>query len=189
MEKHRLPITLCGWSLGAMLALLAAHRHPEKIRHLILFSPTPSFIQRDGWLHGVAASLLTEFTKAIHDDVETALLRFIAMFNYNDVNARDNARQLSDFNIPLLEVLAGGLNILRNLDLREAVRAIQQPALLIHGRHDPLMPLAASQWLAQAMPHATLHVAEHAAHAPFLSDPAQCATWIQRWLQEASRAS
>ena len=88
--------------MGAMLALLAAHRHPDKVKRIVLFSGTPSFLKREGWEHGIEPGLLGEFMQAIQVDVEVALLKFIAMFNYNDAKAKDNVRELSDFNIPNL---------------------------------------------------------------------------------------
>ncbi|RJX30935.1 MAG: alpha/beta fold hydrolase [Oxalobacter sp.] len=186
MENHTAPrtapVTLCGWSLGAMLALLAAHRHPDKVQKLILFSATPSFVQRENWPHAVTPTLLSEFTQAIEVNVETALKRFVAMFNHNDINAKSNVKDMSDFNIPALEVLTGGLHILRDLDLRDIVSGITQPTLVIHGAHDPLMPLAAAEWMKSTLPHATLKICPQAAHAPFISAPEQCADWITEWL-------
>jgi pimeloyl-[acyl-carrier protein] methyl ester esterase len=182
LAKHTTPITLCGWSLGAMLAILAAHRHPEKIRRLILISATPSFVQRDIWLDAIAPLMLAEFSNGIHVNAETTLKRFIALFNHNDAQARNNVRELGDFKLPPLSVLEGGLGLLRDLDLREMSSAIRQPTLLIHGAHDPLMPLAAAKWLTSSMPNAKLAICKHAAHAPFISDPAHCAKLIMEWL-------
>jgi pimeloyl-[acyl-carrier protein] methyl ester esterase len=173
------PITLCGWSLGALLALHAAQRQPDKIARLILIGATPSFLQRADWAHGMTPAALTEFADAVETDAKTALKRFIALFNQNDVNARsigrELARALATAELPPAAVLAAGLALLRDTDLRALAPRIGQPTLLLHGAHDPLMPLAAAQWLAAALPQARLAVLPDAAHAPFLSDPARCA--------------
>ena len=47
--------------------------------------------------------------------------------------------------LPDTATLMTGLDWLRNVDLRGEVAAIALPALLLHGEHDPLMPLAAGQ--------------------------------------------
>ena len=62
------PVTLCGWSLGAMLALHAAQRHPGKIARLILIGATPSFVQRPNWPHGMTQQALAEFAAAVDAD-------------------------------------------------------------------------------------------------------------------------
>ena len=185
LEKQDTPVTLCGWSLGAMLALLAAHRHPDKVKRLILFSATPSFVQRDNWELGITPVMLAGFADAIHADAESALKRFIALFNHNDAQARSNNRELSDLDLPPQSVLEGGLALLRDMDLRALAPQIRQPTLLIHGERDPLMPLSAAKWLLAAMPLATLEICPHAAHAPFISDPLHCANLITQWLATA----
>lgn len=182
LAQHNTPITLCGWSLGAVLALLAAYRHPDKVRRLVLFSATPSFVQRDDWTHAITPAMLAEFAVGISANAEFALKQFITLFNHNDAQARSNVRELSDFNLPPQAVLDGGLALLRDLDLRDLAPQITQPALLIHGARDPLMPLAAAEWLAAAMPNARLDISPNAAHAPFISDPVHCAGLITEWL-------
>lgn len=185
LAPHNSPVVLCGWSLGAMLALLAAHRHPEKIERLILFSATPSFVQRDGWPHGLAPKLLADFTAAIESNADAALRQFITLFNHNDEHARSNVRELGDLHLPPQSVLDGGLALLRDLDLRHIVAEIRQPTLLIHGARDPLMPLPAAQWLAENLQQAQLDICPHAAHAPFISDPVHCAHQVTTWLETA----
>lgn len=185
------PITLCGWSLGAMLALHAAQRHPDKIARLILIGATPSFVQRADWPHGMTPEALAEFADAVEADPKTALKRFIALFNQNDVNGRSIGRALTQAlgadELPPAAILAAGLALLRDTDLRALAPQIAQPTLLLHGAHDPLMPLAAAEWLAAALPQARLAVLPDAAHAPFLSDPARCAALMADFIIDAAR--
>jgi pimeloyl-[acyl-carrier protein] methyl ester esterase len=182
LEPVTAPVTLCGWSLGALLAMLAAERHPAKVERLILIGATPSFIQRADWPHGMTPAALAEFAFAVASDPQSALKRFIALFNQNDVNGRaigrELTRTLSNADLPSAAVLDAGLALLRDTDLRAIAPTIRQPTLLIHGAHDPLMPLAAAEWLAATLPQARLDILPDAAHAPFLSDPARCAELI-----------
>ncbi|MGV8897885.1 MAG: alpha/beta fold hydrolase [Burkholderiaceae bacterium] len=173
------PVTLCGWSLGALLALHAAQRHPYKVARLILIGATPSFMRRADWRHGMTQQTLAEFAEAVDNDPKTALKHFIAHFNQNDANGRNIRRTLnqalSTDALPPAAILAAGLALLRDTDLRALLPGIAQPTLLLHGAHDPLMPLAAAEWLAATLPQARLEVLPDAAHASFLSDPARCA--------------
>ncbi len=178
------PVTLCGWSMGSMLAMQAALRHPEKIERLILIGATPSFILRDGWEQGMEPLLLTSFSTAIRFNVLEAFQRFIALFNHNDTQSKDIVRELMKENLPPTDILLAGLDLLRNTDLRFQAASIRQPTLLIHGVKDPLMPLGAAQWLANTLPNARLEVLNNAAHAPFLSDTPYCASLIKDFLHE-----
>jgi pimeloyl-[acyl-carrier protein] methyl ester esterase len=181
------PVTLCGWSLGALLALRAAQRYPDKVDRLILLSATPSFVQRADWPHGMTPMALTEFTDAVRSDAATALKRFIALFNQNDVNSRrigrDLTAALATAPRPSTATLVAGLALLRDTDLRALVPTVRQPTLLLHGAHDPLMPLAAAQWLATSLPQARLEILPDAGHAPFLSDTGRCSALVTEFLR------
>jgi pimeloyl-[acyl-carrier protein] methyl ester esterase len=180
------PITLCGWSFGAMLAMHAAQRCPDKVARLILIGATPSFVRRVDWPHGMTPHALAEFAEAVGCDPKTALKRFIALFNQNDVNGRrigrDLVRALTADELPPAPILTAGLALLRDIDLRDLLPNIVQPTLLLHGAHDPLMSLAGAEWLAVTLPQARLAVLPDAAHAPFLSDAVGCAALIADFL-------
>ncbi|MFJ7566124.1 alpha/beta fold hydrolase [Herminiimonas sp. NPDC097707] len=176
------PLVLCGWSLGALLALHAARRHPQRVARLILIGATPSFVQRADWPHGMPPAVLDEFIAAVAHDPTAALKRFMALSNQNDVHARSMARTLAQIlsatALPSAATLTAGLSLLRDSDLRAGIADITQPVLLLHGARDPLMPVAAAQWLADALPQAQLEILPEAAHTPFLSDQQHCCASI-----------
>lgn len=184
MEPWSSPITLCGWSMGSMLAMLAAHRYPEKIERLILIGATPCFVQNSSWSYGMTPELLEFFMHAVRLDGLSLIKRFVALFNQNDSHARSIIRALALTDLPPREVLEDGLALLRDTDLRAIVPKIRQPTLLIHGAHDPLMSLDSARWLASKLPDARLEIFPHAAHAPFLSDPTRCAALITHFLHD-----
>ena len=173
---------LCGWSLGSMLTLQAAALAPQRIDKLILIGGTPSFTQRAGWPHAQPPALLDTFCDAIASDAAGPLKRFIALFNQGDTQARQIGRamikQLLAATLPDTATLLAGLGWLRDVDLRQQIASIAVPTRLIHGENDPLMPLAAAQWLNETLPNAQLEVFSEAAHAPFLNDPDRFAKLI-----------
>lgn len=178
--------TLCGWSLGALLAMQAARLAPERIGKLILVGVTPRFTQDEDWPAAQPASLLDEFTAAVANDGRVTLQRFVALFNQGDSKARPIGREIARNVLssppPATATLLAGLDWLRDTDLRGQAPEIACPLLLIHGAHDPLMPLAAAQWLADRLPQARLEVFADAAHAPFLNDPERFARLVGDYL-------
>lgn len=173
-------VILAGWSLGTMLALACAARRPDKIARLVLIAGTPCFVQRENWPHGMPPQQLAEFTAAFAQDYETMLRRFVGGFNRGDQHAKSVTRNLLDTASPKAsgDTLAAGLQWLAEVDLRPSLPSIQAPTLMIHGAHDPLMPLAGAQWTAAQIPGARLEVFEQAAHAPFVSDPERFAQLV-----------
>jgi len=178
--------TLCGWSLGSLLALQAAQLAPERVGRLILVGASPCFAQRDDWPAAQPPALLDEFASAVAADAKTTLQRFVAVANQGDAKARSIGREIArtvfSAQLPTTEALLAGLGWLRDVDLRNIVAGITCPVQLIHGENDPLMPLAAALWLADHLPHAVLDVFPGAAHAPFLNDPERFAQRIGAFL-------
>ncbi len=181
---------VCGWSLGAMLALHIAALAPQRLAGLIVVGGTPSFSQRADWLHAQPLALLDTFRNAIASDAAGTLQRFVALLNQGDAQARPIGRalnkQLQSAPLADSETLLTGLDWLRDVDLREMIPDIRTPTLLIHGENDPLMPLAAAHWLNENLPSAQLQVISGAAHAPFLNDPEKFASLIGEYFHAAA---
>ena len=176
------PVILCGWSLGAILAMFAASKYPEQIKKLILIGATPNFIKRTDWANGIAINMIDKMGSGIRVDPAATLKRFITIFNQNDVNAREITKKLSEVTSAPVPSLESGLDLLKHTDLRPIVPNIRQPTLLIHGAHDTLMPLAAAEWLNRHIQKSQLVVFPDASHAPFLSDPGKSAQVIADFL-------
>jgi pimeloyl-ACP methyl ester esterase len=178
---------VCGWSLGAMRAMkFASEKSAVTVRHLILVGATPRFVQAPDWPCAQAPEVLDGFTAAVAADPQAALRRFATLMNQGDESAREITRQLHELlreRIPDPATLAAGLIELRDTNLEKSAVAVRHPTLLIHGEHDPLMPLAAGQWLAQHMPDARLEVFEGCAHAPFLSQPDRFAQLVREFVR------
>ncbi len=177
---------LCAWSLGGLLAMQAALLAPERIGRLILVGSSACFVQRDDWQAAQPPALLDEFSAAVEQNAHTALQRFVALMNQGDTQARRIGREINRdlpaLPRPSLAVLQKGLDWLREIDLRAQVAGIRCPTLLIHGAHDPLMPLPAARWLAGQIAQCALDVFPAAAHAPFLNDPQRFARRVDEFL-------
>ena len=178
--------TLGGWSLGAQMALAIAARHPDKVGKLLLVAGTTSFVQRDGWPHAMPQPMLAEFATGIAADVEAMLPRFVGGFNRGDARAKTVTAELLELADPRPsgEVLATGLNWLRDVDLRADAGKIACPTLLVHGAADPLMPLGAAEALAALIPGAQLAAFDECAHAPFISRPDDFLARARRFLND-----
>lgn len=68
--------------------------------------------------------------------------------------------------------LETALNALSVADARFPLPEIQQPVLLVYGDKDSITPLRMGDYRAGSA-HAEMHTIPQAAHAPFLSHPAQ----------------
>ena len=175
--------TLAGWSLGALLALDIARRHPDKVARLILTGASPRFTATDDWPCALSADTLRDFRAGFGADPDATQRRFVALQALGD-HARRNVTQtltaaLTPADTAHREALADGLALLADTDLRPILPAIAQPVRLLHGARDALMPVAAAEHLADALPHARLSIFADSGHAPFLSRPDDFATLVE----------
>ncbi len=169
------PVHLLGWSMGGMVALALAARHPHKVARLVLVGTSPVFVNRAGWVLGLDAEVLDGFASDLARDYRTTLVRFLALQARGGDEARVVVNRLRQQVFargePAPDTLAQGLALLRHVDLRERVGRISCPSLVVHGAHDSLCPVAAGHWLAAHLPGARLALHPGASHAPFISHP------------------
>jgi proline iminopeptidase len=183
---------LHGRSEGGFVSLLYATRYPEAVAGLVLFATAPSYrylVRQQGLFepdHPGFALLNATLWRALAEPTDhnysahwTARARILMRARaiarnkplpdppqaWPDVGDLPKHRKSED--IPLgaavrfqrfmLEILA--------YDVREALKAVQAPALVLVGRYDPYTTPDQSEELAAALPQAELVVLEHAAHA------------------------
>jgi pimeloyl-[acyl-carrier protein] methyl ester esterase len=182
------PLTVCGWSMGGQIALRWAMRHPQQVERLVMVASTPSFVRRAGWDFALSAELLQEFAENLQHHYALTLKRFLALQVRGGEQEREWLTVLRDGLFsrgePDLAALQSGLEILRNCDLRSTLPDVNQPALVLAGERDTLIPLQASQYLASNTPNGRLAVIGGAAHAPFLSHPGEFVGHVVNFLNE-----
>jgi pimeloyl-[acyl-carrier protein] methyl ester esterase len=176
---------LIGWSLGAMLAMSVAARHPELVSRLVLIAATPSFLQREDWPHALDAATVQAFHQNFVAQPERTMERFIALQALGDQSRHEIIEQLRVAQADPVgdyAALAHGLRLLEQTDLRNVLPAVSLRCLLIHGEQDALIPSATSEWLAQRWSSSEQFRMPGVGHAPHLSQPDVLAKRIEQFL-------
>ena len=178
---------LLGWSLGGLMAQQLALHYPQKVNKLVCLASTPRFTQSDHWTRAISPELMADFIKALGLDSFALLSRFWKL----QLQGSDGGRQLIKHfvnqmhgrTLPAFSSLLQGLELLRDIDLRDAISQIQAPTLWLLGEKDPLVPLEMAQTLLKIQPTARLEVINGAAHVPFFSHPEQTASKLIDFLK------
>jgi pimeloyl-[acyl-carrier protein] methyl ester esterase len=165
-----------GWSLGGLVASQIALSQPERVRALVTVASSPCFSAQEAW-PGIKSDVLASFQQQLSEDFQRTVERFLALQTMGTETARQDARTLKQtvlsLPMPDVEVLNGGLEILKTVDLREPLAALAMPHLRIYGYLDGLVPRKVVPLLDALWPDSESQVIAKAAHAPFISHPVE----------------
>ncbi|MGR8999410.1 MAG: pimeloyl-ACP methyl ester esterase BioH [Gammaproteobacteria bacterium] len=176
-----------GWSLGATVVLNIARRFPERVNSLVLLAGNPSFTQTAQW-PGMNVDLLDAFADQLHEDCPATLLRFLSLQVNKLPDYKTLFRKLKsavmECDAPDKKTLQGGLEILKNADLRPVLADAPVPVSVILGNRDTLVPVSAGRNMQELAPGITLNIIDKAGHAPFLSHQQEVLAIISRFMDE-----
>jgi pimeloyl-[acyl-carrier protein] methyl ester esterase len=188
------PAVWVGWSLGGMAALAAARKARGKIRALVLVASTPKFVHGPDWPYAIAPEMLYKFEESLRSDYRQLLEDFIMLQSMGTSKMREEVRLLRGYlhegGEPAPQALSLGLKFLLQTDLRDALRELHCPCLLLLGDRDKLVPAQLAEVFARDFPHVEVQVIKGCAHAPFLSHYKEFAdvlgSWLKRTVETAS---
>lgn len=175
-----------GWSLGGLIALQISQQFPARVDQLVLMASSPQFVRSSDWPHAMGTEVLAQFAGELQRDFRATVLRFLALEVQGSATAREELRLLRERVFargePHPDALSGGLEILRQTNLRPALNLQAQKILLLLGERDRLVPPTVGTELKRLQPQLESRVIEGAGHAPFLSHPEICAQHIADFL-------
>ena len=150
------PVTLVGWSWGAMLAVLVAGGHPELVRKLVLVGCGP--------LDAAYAPQVEATRRARLTSEELERGEFSKADDYDPIDAR---RDVS-FDVAVFEDVWNEASSLRTAGgFLESVARVRCPVVAIHGDHDPHPAEGVRVPLAAAVGDIEFHLLERCGHEPW----------------------
>jgi pimeloyl-ACP methyl ester carboxylesterase len=204
------PAVLVGNSMGGLISLMTAAESPAAVSGLVLVNPALPAAPGGFFDLGVAAifagyclpgvgELLMTGRKALlgSDGSERQMHEFccvdasrvdpdvvaatIALSQERTKTAGGNAAFLSAARSIVVSLLRRG-------EFLRMVERITAPALLVHGTHDRLVPVAAARALAGHRPDWMIEVFEDTGHVPQLEHPERFVETVERWLRHVGEA-
>lgn len=156
-------VSVVGNSFGGAIALALAHRHPQRVRKLVLMGAV-------GLSFPISAGL--EKVWGYQPSLE-AMRELMGVFAYNrglitddlvamryQASIRDDVQERFSRLFPVPRQRGVDMLALTEAALRE----LRQDTLIIHGRDDQVIPLEVSERLLRLIPHAQLHVFGECGH-------------------------
>jgi 3-oxoadipate enol-lactonase len=154
-----------GISLGGMVAQQVALRHPGRVRSLVLGATHPGG-PRVVAPEPAALEFFRRRPKMPQDEAAWASVPY----NYGPDYRRTHADRIAeDIERRLAHPFPAGayraqLYAAQLHNCHSRLGRIEVPTLIIHGRHDRMIPVANAELLAGAIPHARLRILEESGH-------------------------
>jgi pimeloyl-ACP methyl ester carboxylesterase len=200
------PVILLGHSMGGLISLLEAARHPERLARLILMSPAapPPWgellrLRTIGWYlawaaPGMLARYMGRRSRRVPDE---AVVRAILRFCYapgtepgEEVVAAHvrlqerRRREMPWVDRGLTRTARSIVSILqRRRRYRRIAASLRLPTLLVGGTADRVVPYPAEVALARLRPDWSFATLPGVGHLPQLEQPERCLEVIESWLE------
>ena len=171
--------TICGISVGGMIALGLANRRRERVERLVLCCTGARIGTTDIWNARIAA-----VEQGGVASIAGAILQ--RWFSPDAHRTGSGALALARNMLTRTPTLgyAATCAALRDADLTEAARAISAPTLCVAGEHDGSTPPELVRTLSSLIPGAQYSQIANVGHLPCLERPAELAALILRFLAE-----
>lgn len=177
-----------GWSLGSLLAQLAASRSPQRVESLISLGMGAYFAHAPDWQTGTARSALRKMKSELRINPKQCLEAFATAQIADDKQGHHALPTLEAMiSAPFeLEELIAGLELLETLDMRKTVERLSVPILFVAGANDRISSadcLKASARLARQGQYAEV---PDAGHAALLSHPGAVLRCIDQFVDSSN---
>lgn len=182
---RRKPVGI-GWSLGSMALIAAQSELKDAFSALVLVGSTPCFVEKEDFPWGQSKALVKRMIMDMKKDPATTVDRFYGL-NFTDEERKAKAAKtmLERYAYPgpiscenevpgcfpsfRYEEITKALEALYLTDLRESLKAIDVPTLLVHGEDDAICPVGAGQYMGHRIRDAKLEVFGQTGHAPHIT--------------------
>jgi len=202
------PAILVGNSMGGLISILTAERHPEKVSRVVLIDPaapvfswssvSPSTTARLSvpLIPFLGTRLVDAYKKKVTPEagVHEALNFVTADASRLDSSVYDAALEIAqlrrlqpwatDALIQATNSIAG--YVLRKGRFADLIHKLSQPTLLVHGTLDELVHVETAMWISRQRPDWTVAYLEGVGHVPMLEVPHRFLSVFDAWEEALS---
>lgn len=163
-----------GWSLGGQVLLETAFQHPDLFKGIILVASSPCFTAKKDFPCAQPAGIAKRMLKDVKKDFMNTIKRFYPLNFTQEELAKNETQQFITYYEKQCSTfhrdsMAQSLEALLCFDIRERLRAIKTPALIIQGGKDNVCHPGAAPYLAENLGNAKTEIICNAGHAPMMT--------------------
>jgi sigma-B regulation protein RsbQ len=164
-------VVLVGHSVSGMIGVLAALAEPDRFDKLVLVSPSPRYIDDEGYVGGFSDADITELLSSL-DSNYLGWSSVMAPMVMGNPQRPELATELTEsFCRTDPEIARRFAEVTFTSDNRADLSRCTTPSLVLQCRNDAIAPMSVGTYVAEKMPAASLVVLDATGHCPNLSAP------------------
>lgn len=185
VNRFEKPCVLLGWSMGAVVVLETLTKLTVEVTKAVIISGTARFCSTRDHSAGIPEKNLRAMEIGLADRSDDVLRTFFRSASFPALLADETIDTKVEQAVHTgIDTLSWGLNYLHQTDLRDVVHEAGVPVLVLHGRHDRIVPWHAGEFLSQQLPRHRFALREDAGHCLPLDQPESVAADIRSFLKE-----
>jgi pimeloyl-ACP methyl ester carboxylesterase len=166
--------TLCGFSMGGAIAVCYVSLYGSmRVSKLVLAgAAAPIWTQREDFPFNIPKSAVDELIALNNTDRPKLLSNFAKIFSSTETSLNEGiGNWLNAINLSASSYATGKcLMALRDTDLRNDLKKIKIPTLILHGKHDKICSFDLAEQMKDAISDSRLVTFEHSGHSMFLEE-------------------
>lgn len=178
------PVVFVGHSVSAMIGLLAGIKAPELFRSHVMLGPSPCYINDvdSGYVGGFDRPDID----ALLETMEGNYLGWSSTMAPAIMGAPDRPELAEELTNSFCrtdpEIATHFAKVTFLSDNRADLPKLKSPTLILQSSEDLIAPMVVGEYMARAMPDATLRVIRNVGHCPHLSAPCESMDAIDAFL-------
>ena len=166
--------TLCGFSMGGAIAVCYVSLYGSmRVSKLVLAgAAAPIWTQREDFPFNIPKSAVDELIALNNTDRPKLLSNFAKIFSSTETSLNEGiGNWLNAINLSASSYATGKcLMALRDTDLRNDLKKIKIPTLILHGKHDKICSFDLAEQMKAGIPDSRLVPFEHSGQSMFLEE-------------------
>lgn len=173
-----------GHSVGAIMGLIAANSEPSLFEHLILVSPSPSYINHENYVGGFNQAEIEELLESLNKNHLGWSMTMAPVIMGNPDRQELGEELAENFCKTDPEIAKHFAKTTFLTDKREILKETKIPVLILQCSHDAIAPVEVGQYMKDEIPDSTLVILKATGHCPNLSAPEETIAAIRTYLDE-----
>jgi sigma-B regulation protein RsbQ len=175
-------VVFVGHSVSAMIGVLAATQEPERFAKLVLVSPSPRYLDDEGYVGGFGPADIDELLESLESNYLGWSSAMAPVIMGNPERPELGAELTESFCRTDPEIARQFARVTFLSDNRADLAAVQVPTLVLQCSSDAIAPVAVGEYVDHALAHSSLVLLQATGHCPNLSAPEETVAAMKAFL-------